>query len=43
MANIRIMVGRKTFGQTVVDYSGRQMSGYIGQAEDEAVAGYGWR
>lgn len=40
--NIQLVVGEKVFGQTVVDYSGRRMKGYLGRAEDRAYAGYGW-
>ena len=42
MQNLKIIVGKKVFGQTVVDYSGKGMSGYLGKAEDRAIAGYGW-
>lgn len=42
MQNLKIMVGEKVFGQTVVDYSGRRMRNYIGQADSRAYAGYGW-
>lgn len=42
IANIKLVVGEKVFGQTVVDYSGRRMKGYLGKAEDRAYAGYGW-
>ena len=42
MANLRIFVGERAFGQTVVDYSGRRLRGYMGQAEDRQFAGYGW-
>lgn len=42
MANLKIQVGEKVFGQTVVDYSGRKMRGYIGRAEDRVISGYGW-
>ena len=42
IANLKLYVGPRAFGGAVVDYSGRQMAGYIGQAEDAAVAGYGW-
>lgn len=42
MQNIKLVVGQKVFGKTVVDYSGQRMAGYIGQAEDRAIAGYGW-
>ena len=42
MTNLKIQVGEKVFGQTVVDYSGRKMRGYIGRAEDRVISGYGW-
>lgn len=42
LQHLQLVVGQKTFGQTVVDYSGKRMSGYIGKAEDKAVAGFGW-
>lgn len=42
MQNLKIVVGKKVFGQTVVDYGGKRMNNYIGKAEDKAVAGYGW-
>ena len=40
--NIKMVVGQRVFGETVVDYSGKRMSGYIGQAENRQYAGYGW-
>ena len=42
LANLQIVVGERVFGQTVVDYSGRRMSGYLGKAENRQYAGYGW-
>ena len=42
MQNLKIYVGKKVFGQTVVDYSGKRMNGYLGKAEDRTIAGYGW-
>ena len=43
LQNVKLMVGQKVFGQTVVDYSGRRMNKYIGGVENAAIAGYGWR
>ena len=43
LQNLQLVVGQKVFGNAVVDYSGKRMQGYIGQAEDKAIAGYGWR
>ena len=43
LQNLQLVVGQKVFGSAVVDYSGKRMQGYIGQAEDKAIAGYGWR
>ena len=42
MQNLKIVVGEKVFGKTVVDYSGKRMSGYLDRAENKAIAGYGW-
>ena len=42
LQHLQLVVGQKTFGQTVVDYSGKRMSGYIGKSEDKTVAGFGW-
>ena len=42
MANLRIFVGERAFGQTVVDYSGRRLHGYLGRTENRQFAGYGW-
>ena len=42
LQNLKIVVGKKIFGETVVDYSGKRMRGYIGQAENKTYAGYGW-
>lgn len=42
MQNLKIVVGQKVFGQTVVDYGGKRMNNYIGKAEDKVTAGYGW-
>ena len=42
MTNLRIFVGKRAFGQTVVDYSGKRLTGYMGRAEDRAISGYGW-
>lgn len=41
MQNMRLMVGRKTFGRAVVDYGGNRMSDYIGRADSRMAAGYG--
>jgi hypothetical protein len=41
MQNLRLVVGRKTFGRAVVNYGGNRMSDYIGGAEDRLAAGYG--
>lgn len=42
LQNLQIVVGKKVFGQTVVDYSGKRMNGYIGKSEDRTISGYGW-
>lgn len=42
MTNLQIVVGQKTFGRTVVSYSGKRLGGYLGGAEDRLAAGYGW-
>lgn len=41
MANMKIMVGQRVFGRTVVDYSGRRMNNYLGNADSKLAAGYG--
>ena len=41
MSNMKIMVGQKVFGRTVVDYGGRRISNYIGNADSKLAAGYG--
>jgi len=41
MLNLRIMVGRKTFAKTVVDYSGSNVGDYIGESTSRQEAGYG--
>ena len=41
MQNLRIMVGKKTFGKTVVDYSGNNLNDYIGQSSSRQESGYG--
>ena len=42
ITNLQLVVGQKTFGRAVVNYSGKRMNGYIGEAEDKLSAGYGW-
>ena len=42
LQNLQLVVGDRVFGSAVVDYSGRRMQGYIGEAEDKLIAGYGW-
>ncbi|MBP5725655.1 MAG: hypothetical protein J6Y48_01145 [Clostridia bacterium] len=41
MQNLRIMVGKKTFAKTVVDYSGNNVGDYIGESTSRQEAGYG--
>ena len=41
LQNMKLVVGQRIFGKTVVDYGGNRMSGYIGEAENRAAAGYG--
>ena len=41
MANLKLVVGRKTFGRAVVDYGGNGVNDYIGGSESRAAAGYG--
>ena len=41
MRNIKLMVGKKVFGQAVVNYGGDEMSNYIGGSDSRAAAGYG--
>lgn len=41
MQNLRLTVGRKTFGRAVVDYGGGRMSDYIGRADSTTAAGFG--
>lgn len=41
MQNLKLVVGRKTFGRAVVDYGGSGMDGYIGRSENKLAAGYG--
>lgn len=41
LSNLKLVVGRKTFGRAVVDYGARRMRDYIGEAENRVDAGYG--
>lgn len=41
MQNIKLVVGRKTFGRAVVNYGGERVNDYIGGAESRLAAGYG--
>ena len=41
MQNLRIMVGKKTFGRAVVDYGGDRLSGFIGNSNSRSESGYG--
>lgn len=41
LQNMKIMVGRRTFGRAVVDYGGNRVDDYIGQAESRYYSGYG--
>jgi hypothetical protein len=41
MRNLKLVVGKKTFGQAVVDYGGNRMDNYIGGANSRVAAGYG--
>jgi hypothetical protein len=41
MANLKLVVGRKTFGKAVVDYGGSGVNSYIGGSESRLAAGYG--
>jgi len=41
MRNLKLVVGEKTFGRAVVDYSGRRVDGYIGGTESRRAAGFG--
>lgn len=41
MANMKIVVGQRVFGRTVVDYGGRRLGNYIGEADSKLAAGYG--
>ena len=41
MNNLKLVVGKKTFGRAVVYYGGERARNYIGEAEDRTAAGYG--
>ena len=41
LQNMKLVVGRKTFGRAVVDYGARSTREYIGQSENRQYAGYG--
>ena len=41
MNNLKLVVGKKTFGRAVVDYGGERARNYIGEADSKAAAGYG--
>lgn len=41
MANLKIVVGRKTFGRTVVSYGGERVEDYIMNADSKLASGYG--
>lgn len=41
LANLKLVVGRKTFGRAVVSYGGSGMNDYLGGSESRFAAGYG--
>ena len=41
LQNMKLIVGQRVFGRTVVDYGGSRVNEYIGEAETRAAAGYG--
>ena len=41
LKRLKLVVGKKTFGEAIVDYAGERMNGYIGEAESRLAAGYG--
>ena len=41
LQNMKLIVGQRVFGRTVVDYGGNRMNDYIGEADSRAAAGYG--
>ena len=41
LQNMKLIVGQRVFGRTVVDYGGNRMNNYIGETENRAAAGYG--
>ena len=41
LANLKLVVGRKTFGRAVVNYGGSKMSDYLGGSDSRFAAGYG--
>lgn len=41
LQNMKLVVGRKTFGRTVVQYGGNRMDDFIGESESRSAAGYG--
>ena len=41
LQNMKLIVGQRVFGRTVVDYGGNRMNDYIGEADSRAASGYG--
>ena len=41
LQNMKLVVGRKTFGAAVVKYGGNRMDSFIGESESRAESGYG--
>jgi TP901 family phage tail tape measure protein len=41
LANLKIVVGKRVFGQTMVDYGGSRMKDFIGGEDSRLAAGYG--
>jgi len=39
--NMKLVVGKRTFGRTMVDYGGSRMENFIGASENRFLAGYG--
>ena len=42
LQHMQMVVGEKVFGETVVDYSGNRIDGFIGETENRMLTGYGW-
>lgn len=43
LEHMTIQVGKKTFGRTVVDNSGRSLQNFLGASQQSVAGGYGWR